>query len=67
VGDALSNQRLKALNVSAPKFHLGGRLESAGEEVERVRTSSPPCSAVSLEHPNMLVCNIAPFIISAVG
>jgi DNA-binding IclR family transcriptional regulator len=25
-----------ALNVSAPKFRLGGRLESAGEEVKRV-------------------------------
>ena len=38
-----------------------------GEEVERVRTSSPPCSAVPLEHPIVLVCNIAPVIISAVG
>ena len=25
-----------ALNVSAPKFRLGGRLETAGEEVKRV-------------------------------
>jgi DNA-binding IclR family transcriptional regulator len=59
-------QLVAALRVSAPKFHLGERLER-GEEVKTVRTSSPPCSAVPLEQPNMLVCNIAPFIILAVG
>jgi hypothetical protein len=38
-----------------------------GEEVKRVRMSSSPCSAVPAEHPDMLICNAAPFIISAVG